>query len=287
MCNTRCLAVVLSDYTTEAFCGFLLPRSTGRAKLKRTISASPPLSFTSPDRHNCKHPGAILLGNSQPLRVHNLTQLNNDEFPSYPTSSPAPRHFLLPHRIHVSLRHLAAACVTPSTMSTTADEKIGPEHDQRLEHSPEYATKEQLEQYRLTDENAVEPGFWQTILKRGEYTAFYQEALDRYGEHAIDPLREARLKRKMDWIILPILAVCYFFYYVSHSRSMPCSWRWDVDRLPCYQVDKTTLSYAAIFGIREDLNLQGQEYAWLSSVFYFGWMACSYPFLSLTAYGFC
>ncbi|TFL04974.1 major facilitator superfamily domain-containing protein [Pterulicium gracile] len=140
-------------------------------------------------------------------------------------------------------------------MSTTADEKIGPEHDQRLEHSPEYATKEQLEQYRLTDENAVEPGFWQTILKRGEYTAFYQEALDRYGEHAIDPLREARLKRKMDWIILPILAVCYFFYYV----------------------DKTTLSYAAIFGIREDLNLQGQEYAWLSSVFYFGWMAWAIP----------
>jgi hypothetical protein len=41
--------------------------------------------------------------------------------------------------------------------------------------------------------------------------------------------------------------MCYFFYYV----------------------DKTTLSYAAIFGIKTDLNLDGDKYSWLSSVFYF------------------
>ncbi|KAI9647906.1 hypothetical protein NHQ30_004295 [Ciborinia camelliae] len=34
-------------------------------------------------------------------------------------------------------------------------------------------------------------------------------------------------------------------------------------------IDKTTLSYAAIFGIKDDLNLQGTEYSWLSSIFYF------------------
>lgn len=31
------------------------------------------------------------------------------------------------------------------------------------------------------------------------------------------------------------------------------------------KTDKTTLSYAAIFGIREDLNLHGTQYNWLSS----------------------
>lgn len=36
---------------------------------------------------------------------------------------------------------------------------------------------------------------------------------------------------------------------------------------------QTTLSYAAIFGIVEDLNLQGTEYSWLSSIFYFGFLA--------------
>ena len=59
----------------------------------------------------------------------------------------------------------------------------------------------------------------------------------------ISPADEARLQRKIDFMILPYLAVCYAFFYI----------------------DKTTLSYAAIFGIRDDLNLVGTEYNWLSS----------------------
>ena len=51
-------------------------------------------------------------------------------------------------------------------------------------------------------------------------------------------------------MILPYLAVCYCFFYI----------------------DKTTLSYAAIFGIKEDLKLVGKEYSWLSSIFYFGFL---------------
>jgi MFS family permease len=42
-------------------------------------------------------------------------------------------------------------------------------------------------------------------------------------------------------------------------------------------VDKTTLSYAAIFGIKDSLHLQGAEYSWLSSIFYFGWLAWAIP----------
>ena len=42
-------------------------------------------------------------------------------------------------------------------------------------------------------------------------------------------------------------------------------------------VDKTTLSYAAIFGIKTDLHLQGTEYSWLSSIFYFGWLVWAIP----------
>lgn len=40
---------------------------------------------------------------------------------------------------------------------------------------------------------------------------------------------------------------------------------------------KTTLSYAAIFGIRDDLNLHGTQYNWLSSIFYFGFLAWAFP----------
>lgn len=71
----------------------------------------------------------------------------------------------------------------------------------------------------------------------------------------ITPEEDARVKRKVDWMILPYLAVCYAFFYI----------------------DKTTLSYAAIFGIREDLNLQGTQYSWLSSIFYFGFLAWAFP----------
>lgn len=33
---------------------------------------------------------------------------------------------------------------------------------------------------------------------------------------------------------------------------------------------ETTLSYASIMGIKKDLNLKGDEYQWLGSLFYFG-----------------
>ncbi|KAF2139587.1 uncharacterized protein K452DRAFT_254081 [Aplosporella prunicola CBS 121167] len=74
-----------------------------------------------------------------------------------------------------------------------------------------------------------------------------------HGPH--DPLEEKRLLRKIDFMIIPYLAVCYAFFYI----------------------DKTTLSYAAIFGVKEDLKLEGTDYSWLSSVFYFGFLAWAFP----------
>ncbi|KGB75365.2 hypothetical protein CNBG_1203 [Cryptococcus deuterogattii R265] len=93
-------------------------------------------------------------------------------------------------------------------------------------------------------------------LVRQQYGDLYAEALERYGQDdSIDPEEEKKLKRKLDMRIIPLLGVCYFFYYV----------------------DKTTLSYAAIFGIKEDLNLGGSKYSWLSSIFYFGWLGWAIP----------
>ena len=71
----------------------------------------------------------------------------------------------------------------------------------------------------------------------------------------IDPVEEKKLVRKIDSMILPYLAVCYAFFYI----------------------DKTTLSYAAIFGIRKDLHIVGTEYSWLSAMFYFGFLAWAFP----------
>lgn len=71
----------------------------------------------------------------------------------------------------------------------------------------------------------------------------------------ISPMEEKKLIRQIDLMILPYLAVCYAFFYI----------------------DKTTLSYAAIFGIRDDLHLVGTQYNWLSSIFYFGFLVWALP----------
>ncbi|KAI6616563.1 hypothetical protein MCOR14_010982 [Pyricularia oryzae] len=93
----------------------------------------------------------------------------------------------------------------------------------------------------------------------------YMEALVRYpNDEAIDQADEKRLVRKLDMRILPLLGVCYFFYTLTSF----CAKQY---------VDKTTLSYAAIFGLKEGLGLKGEEYAWLSSSFYFGWLIWAIP----------
>lgn len=41
-------------------------------------------------------------------------------------------------------------------------------------------------------------------------------------------------------------------------------------------LDKTTISYANVMGFQDDLGLVGDQYSWLSSMFYFGYLAWEY-----------
>ena len=56
----------------------------------------------------------------------------------------------------------------------------------------------------------------------------------------------ARVLRKIDLTILPILLTVYCLQYL----------------------DKATLSYASVFGLLKDANLQGEDYSWLGSIVY-------------------
>ncbi|EJT98412.1 MFS allantoate transporter [Dacryopinax primogenitus] len=71
----------------------------------------------------------------------------------------------------------------------------------------------------------------------------------------ISPEEEAALLRKIDWHVLPLLCVVYGLQYL----------------------DKTTLSYSSIMGIQTFAHLQGQQYSWLGSIFYFGYLVWEYP----------
>ncbi|KAJ5084462.1 hypothetical protein NUU61_009041 [Penicillium alfredii] len=62
----------------------------------------------------------------------------------------------------------------------------------------------------------------------------------------LTPENNARVLRKIDLRLLPILLGIYFLQ----------------------QLDKSTLSYASVFGIIEKAHLHGQQYSWLGSVVY-------------------
>ncbi|KAJ5896760.1 transporter [Penicillium subrubescens] len=71
----------------------------------------------------------------------------------------------------------------------------------------------------------------------------------------LDEATNKRLLRTIDWHMMPIMCFVYGMNYL----------------------DKTTLSYASIMGLKEDLHLKGDEYQWLGSLFYFGYLAWEYP----------
>jgi len=66
-----------------------------------------------------------------------------------------------------------------------------------------------------------------------------------------DPVLLKKLVRKIDITIAPLLAAVYFLQFL----------------------DKTTLSYTAVMGIRKDTHLVGQDYSDLSMLFYIGILA--------------
>ncbi|KAK4142004.1 major facilitator superfamily domain-containing protein [Dichotomopilus funicola] len=71
----------------------------------------------------------------------------------------------------------------------------------------------------------------------------------------LDAETERHLLRKIDWNLMPLMCLIYCLNYL----------------------DKTTISYASIMGLKEDLNLVGDNYQWLGSLFYFGYLGWEFP----------
>jgi hypothetical protein len=74
----------------------------------------------------------------------------------------------------------------------------------------------------------------------------------------VSPYTQALAKRVLRKIDTRILAIMFVTYNLNF-------------------MDKTILSSAAVFGLKEDNNLVGQQYSWCGSMFYFGYMFFEYP----------
>lgn len=120
-------------------------------------------------------------------------------------------------------------------------------------------------------ESSVSRSKWRSAKSKDGDTAMalFDDPDELHEE--FDPEEARKILWKIDFMILPYLAVCYAFFYIDKVSSRYRSLK------STSLTSQTTLSYAAIFGIREDLSLHGTQYNWLSSIFYFGFLAWAFP----------
>ncbi|EFX04643.1 major facilitator superfamily transporter allantoate [Grosmannia clavigera kw1407] len=75
----------------------------------------------------------------------------------------------------------------------------------------------------------------------------------------LDAERHARLVRKIDRHIMPLICIVYFLQYI----------------------DKTAISYASVTGIKQSTGLHGDDFNWVASIFFFGQLAFEFPTIRL------
>ncbi len=89
--------------------------------------------------------------------------------------------------------------------------------------------------------------------------------LNAEGYGPLTPEAEKALKRKIDWIMIPMVSSgsCVIIYIHTDNSQL-----WLVATLGA--VDKVALSTAALYGFRADNHLVGQQYSWLGSILSIG-----------------
>jgi MFS family permease len=110
---------------------------------------------------------------------------------------------------------------------------------------PDLAIQAQQE-ISKADIETIESIHQPTQITRGKDKA--AELLAANEHIVVSSAENRRILRKIDLVILPILLSVYFLQ----------------------SLDKTTLSYASVFGLIEDANLDpnSQQYSWLGSIVY-------------------
>lgn len=75
----------------------------------------------------------------------------------------------------------------------------------------------------------------------------------------LDPQRSARLLRKVDAHIMPLICIVYFLQYI----------------------DKGSVSYASVTGLLTSTGLKGDDFNWVASIFFFGQLTFEFPTIRL------
>jgi hypothetical protein len=98
-----------------------------------------------------------------------------------------------------------------------------------------------------------------TPVKETDKAALFLKQMSVTGPITFTPEEEKAVLRKIDWRILPLILIAYFFQ----------------------QLDKSTLAYSSVFDITTDANLHGTQFSWLGSSLYLAQLVAQ-PLAALT-----
>ncbi|RAO73324.1 uncharacterized protein BHQ10_009336 [Talaromyces amestolkiae] len=95
-----------------------------------------------------------------------------------------------------------------------------------------------------------------TDIDEGEiFLREYNITNGRLHELLGDKLRNKRLVRKVDLLLMPLLAGTYMLQYI----------------------DKSALAYSSVFDLFKTTHMSSNQYSWLASIFYFAYLVAEYP----------
>lgn len=94
-----------------------------------------------------------------------------------------------------------------------------------------------------------------TVASSKDLDETYEIYKQQGDDTDLDPDEARRVLRKIDWHILPLLMGSYMLQYL----------------------DKSSINFASVYGLQKGTHLHGQDYSWLSSIFYFGYLFAQYP----------
>jgi hypothetical protein len=127
-------------------------------------------------------------------------------------------------------------------------------------------TRMSQDKAKLSMDKVIEPTTKATSIAEGE-TIDLDETEKFLREHNFsneyleellsDKARQRKLVRKIDLIVLPLLAVTYVLQYI----------------------DKQAMSYAAVFDLFTSTGISSDQYSWFASIFYLAYLTAEYPWV--------
>ncbi|KAI8149502.1 major facilitator superfamily domain-containing protein [Fennellomyces sp. T-0311] len=92
------------------------------------------------------------------------------------------------------------------------------------------------------------------VNEKYEISSSLEAGVDKYGRFVKSP-EEKKLVKKINWVFMPLVIMILFVQFI----------------------DKSTLTVSALFGIYEDTHITHNEFGWLGSMFYVGYLCIQLP----------